>query len=104
MHKISLANRNGIVLNVRENDTILDAAEDAGLKLPYGCRYGACVTCAARLLSGEVDQSQQVALKPGQVAAGFVLLCVAYPKSDCVLEVGVESQTELYVNPFKGRL
>ena len=76
--------------------------EAAGQKLPVGCRYGVCATCAARLLQGEVEQSQAVGLKPEQIAKGYVLLCIASPRSDCQLEVGVESQQELYVNPFKG--
>ena len=72
--------------------------------MPVGCRYGACITCAARLIEGEVDQSQAVALKVSQEAKGYVLLCVAYPRANCKFEVGVESQLELYVNPFKGCL
>jgi ferredoxin len=44
-----------------------------------------------------------VALKPAQEAMGYVLLCIASPRSDCVFEVGVECQDDLYINPFKGR-
>jgi ferredoxin len=72
--------------------------------LPYGCRYGGCISCAAKLLSGEVDQSEGVALNGRQMAAGYVLLCVARPKSDCTLEVGVESHDKLYRNPFQSPL
>ena len=49
--------------------------------LPYGCRYGGCITCAAKVLAGEVDQSEQVALNNRQLADGYVLLCVARPTS-----------------------
>ena len=59
------------------------------------------MTCAAKLIAGEVDQSEGVALKPDQIAEGYVLLCIARPEGDCVLDVGVESHDILYRNPFK---
>ncbi|MUG97657.1 2Fe-2S iron-sulfur cluster binding domain-containing protein [Scytonema sp. UIC 10036] len=101
-YKITLVNRNNFTLEVTGDRYILDAVEAAGLRLPVGCRYGACITCAARLIEGEVEQCQAIALKPAQEAMGYVLLCIAYPRSDCKFEVGVESQYKLYVNPFKG--
>jgi len=102
-YQVRLVNRENRVVMVAENETILEAAEEAGITLPYGCRFGVCVTCAARLLEGEVDQSAGVALKPAQEAMGYVLLCIATPRSDCTFEVGVECQDDLYINPFKGR-
>ncbi|HEY9671802.1 MAG TPA: 2Fe-2S iron-sulfur cluster-binding protein [Waterburya sp.] len=102
-YRIELINRHNTVIEVAENQYILDAVEATGLRLPVGCRYGACITCAARLIEGEVEQSKAVALKPAQEAMGYVLLCVASPCSDCKFEVGVECQDELYINPFKAR-
>ena len=55
-YKVTLLNRDNHVLVVPENETILDIAEDDGYILPYACRYGGCITCAARLISGEIDQ------------------------------------------------
>ena len=72
--------------------------------MPYGCRYGGCISCAAKLLAGKVDQSAGVALNGRQLAAGYVLLCVAQPLTDCTLAVGVESHDELYRNPFQSPL
>ena len=102
MNRITLTNRNGHQLDVDDGQTILEAAEAAGLVLPYGCRYGGCVTCAARLVSGTVEQPEAVGLKDYMAEAGYVLTCVAFPSSDCELEVGVSSHFRgLYRNPFR---
>jgi ferredoxin len=100
-YQIELVNRQHRVIEVAEDQPILEAIEAAGLRLPVGCRYGACITCAARLIRGQVDQSRAIALKPAHVEQGYVLLCIALPQSDCQFEVGLESQTELYRNPFQ---
>ena len=101
---ITLANRDGQSFEVKGDAPLLDMLEGHGISLPYGCRYGGCISCAAKLLNGEVDQSEGVALNGRQLHHGYVLLCVARPLSDCTLDVGVESHDKLYRNPFQSPL
>jgi len=101
---ITLANRGGQSFEVSGDQPLLDTLEAHGVSLPYGCRYGGCISCAAKLLHGEVDQSRGVALNRRQIRDRYVLLCVALPQSDCTLDVGVESHDKLYRNPFQSPL
>ena len=98
---ITLRNRAGTKIRCGKDEDIYDACLRAGIQLPIACDYGGCITCAARLVKGKVRQPGATALNRRQSQAGFVLLCVARPTSDCVLDVGVESHGGLYANPFE---
>ena len=100
IHKVTIKNRKNAVFQVEANRPLLDSLRDQGVDLPYGCKYGGCITCAAKLISGKVDQRRQVALNNRQINDGYIILCVARPKSDCTLQIGVESHDKLYRNPF----
>lgn len=102
-HEVELKNT-GVTLQVAEGQPIYKAALAAGVQLPIGCDYGGCITCAARLISGKVKQPGASALNRRQSQAGYILLCVAQPTTDCVVEEGVESHGELYENPFTKKL
>lgn len=98
-HKVIFRNR-GLSFDVGEDEAIIDVVEAAGHVLPIACRYGGCITCAAKMISGSVRQPKGTALNKRQSCEGYVLLCVARPNEDCIFDVGVESHDRLYVNPF----
>ncbi len=97
---IMIANREGATYEVPGNRPLLDSLREQSVDLPYGCKYGGCITCAAKLVDGTVNQAAQVALNNRQINDGYVILCVARPTSDCTFEIGVESHDKLYRNPF----
>ncbi|MGA7932098.1 MAG: 2Fe-2S iron-sulfur cluster-binding protein [Kovacikia sp.] len=86
---------------VPEGEYILDIAEDMGIRLPSGCKQGDCSACIARLIEGEVDQSEQKFLNAAEIAAGYTVTCIAMPLSDCTLETHQEQvlyRSSLYLS------
>ena len=99
-HTVTISNRGNATYDVDTSRPLLYTLREQGVDLPYGCKYGGCITCAAKLTAGEVDQRRQVALNNRQIANGYVILFVARPLTDITLEIGVESHGQLYRNPF----
>lgn len=87
---INLAIELDRTIQVPDDQYILDIAEDLGIRLPSGCKQGECSACVAKLVSGKVDQTEQKFLRPQEMQAGYVVTCVTYPLSDCVLETHQE--------------
>jgi ferredoxin len=73
-------------IDCAENEFIWNAAARAGLQLPAICHQGRCLTCAAKILAGEVDQTAASSYFPQDREAGFVLPCSARPRSDLRLQ------------------
>ncbi|MFO7630579.1 MAG: 2Fe-2S iron-sulfur cluster-binding protein [Prochlorococcaceae cyanobacterium] len=74
----------------RSDQTVLAAAEAAGVALPSSCCSGVCTTCASLLQEGSVEQSDAMGVKAELQEQGYTLLCVAYPRSDLKLQAGME--------------
>jgi ferredoxin len=93
-------NHNGATSTVQvpADQTILQVALDSGIELPSSCLAGVCTTCAAKVVSGTVEQPDAMGVSSELQAEGYVLLCTAYPRSDVTVEAGKED--ELYDRQF----
>jgi ferredoxin-NADP reductase len=80
------AARSGREVEVVPGQTLLDAADAHGLSIPSLCRAGVCGTCRTRVVAGEVECSSDL-IDAQDRQAGYVLACVATPRTDCTVEV-----------------
>ncbi len=73
---------------VEPHQTVLEAALDLDIDLPYSCQAGMCTACMGKCVSGKVHLDEEDALSKAELDSGFILTCVAHPMSDdVVLEV-----------------
>ncbi len=82
--------KEGTTIEVRENETVLEAGEDEGWDLPYACREGQCLSCGAHIPDGPAEDyvvhHDQEMLSGDELDDGYTLTCVAYPTADFSVE------------------
>ena len=85
--------KEGKTVEVRENETLLEAGEEEDWDLPYACREGQCISCAGHIADGGnaeeyVEHHENQMLGEPELDGGYTLTCVAYPTDDLTLETG----------------
>ena len=82
----------GQYFDVAQGETVLQAALDAGIDVPYSCRSGTCRTCISRVVSGSVehdpDYIDDLLIEADEIAAGYRLLCSSFAYTDSLGELG----------------
>lgn len=81
MYRISFT-KTGATVDCPPDRTILEAAQGAGIDIPFSCQGGTCHTCAVKG-EGEMETEEMLALTPPELAQGWRLTCVAKPRGDC---------------------
>ena len=97
----------GRVLEVKSEESVLEAALRQGVALPYGCRNGACRSCRARILDGAVHypDGPPKALQPSDRDDGFVFLCAAHLRAGARIEVEeIDADRDIVVRTLLCRL
>lgn len=67
---------------IPKNQTILEAAQDAGLNPPYSCTVGVCTTCRAKVIKGKVEMVEREGLSDAEIEEGYILTCQSHPLTD----------------------
>ena len=71
--------------------SVLEAAERAGVELPFSCRSGICATCRTRIIGGAAEMTHNIALERWETDAGFLLCCQARPTTP-TLEISYDQK------------
>lgn len=68
-------------LEISRNASILDAALDFGLDMPYSCQSGLCTACRGKCTKGKVQMDETEGLSDQELEEGYVLTCVGHAVS-----------------------
>jgi ring-1,2-phenylacetyl-CoA epoxidase subunit PaaE len=72
-------------LPVGENQSILQAALQNNIPLPYSCKGGVCSTCIAVCKTGTIEMVKNEVLTERDLAEGLILTCTGHPMTDDVM-------------------
>lgn len=85
----------GLAFDTDESASLLEAAEQGGVRLPSSCRNGTCRTCICLLRSGSVRyRIEWPGLSLDEKRAGYILPCVAIAQSDLTLDAPAAKAVE----------
>ena len=106
-YKVTIRNKETgktYVENVDSKEYILKEFEKKGFKLPFSCRNGCCTSCAVKIVSGKVDQTEAMGLSQALKDKGYALLCVAKAIEDIEVETTYYDEVyELQFGQFFGK-
>lgn len=80
--------------SVAANQTILEAAYEAGVHLQYACQSGSCGSCIVFLKQGEVEMDHGGGITRQEIQQGFILACCSKPKTDSVICLDTRPATD----------
>ncbi|MCG8325772.1 MAG: CDP-6-deoxy-delta-3,4-glucoseen reductase [Thiotrichales bacterium] len=85
----------GESFSISEGQSILDAALNNGVLLPYGCRDGACGSCKGRVVTGEISYPEKAleGITAEEMATGLALFCQARAQTDLLIDARVQQHT-----------
>lgn len=72
-------------IEVKEDQTVLEAGIAAGLDPPFACQIAACATCRAMLREGKVTMDEREALTDEEIEEGYVLTCQSHPVTNFIV-------------------
>jgi ring-1,2-phenylacetyl-CoA epoxidase subunit PaaE len=73
------------MLKIPPQQSVLEAALANDVDLPYSCQAGMCTACLGRVIQGEVTLDEYDGLTEAEIKEGFILTCVAHPRTDDVI-------------------
>ncbi|CAK9034298.1 unnamed protein product [Durusdinium trenchii] len=92
-YKVTLqSDEESVSFECAADEYVLAQAEEQGIEMPSLCRYGNCAACIGKLLSGHMDQSEQVYLTEEELEEGYCITCVGYPASDVTIKTGCRDE------------